>query len=95
MEIDMEIRICNGNDITAVGAFYDKVVMHLEQTINYPKWEYKVYPCEETVRSKVEVNQQYACWENNDIIGAFVLNENSLGKYENADWRIALSEGLY
>lgn len=38
----MEIRICCENDIAEVGRFYDKAVLHLCQTTNYPKWQYKV-----------------------------------------------------
>lgn len=40
----MEIRLCEENDIVEAGKFYDKVVLHLYETVNYPKWEYKNIP---------------------------------------------------
>ena len=91
----MDFRICNENDICKVGEFYDKVVLHLYQTVNYPRWKYKIYPTETTVRKRVEVGQQFVCVDDNKVLGAFVLNEDPQGKYENADWKINLSDGEY
>lgn len=94
-ERSMNIRICNENDIVEVGKFYDKVVLHLCQTINYPKWEYKVYPSEVSVREKVSLKQQFVCMDEESIVGAFVLNDDPQGKYENANWTAEFAEGEY
>lgn len=91
----MNIRICNENDIVEVGRFYDKVVLHLCQTTNYPKWEYKVYPSELSVREKVSLEQQFVCMDEENIVGAFVLNDDPQGKYENANWTVELVDGEY
>lgn len=91
----MEIRICCENDIAEVGRFYDKAVLHLCQTTNYPKWQYKVYPSEMSVREKTSVNQQFVCLDGEEIVGAFVLNNDPQGKYENAEWTTKLLRGEY
>ena len=91
----MKIRACNENDIIEVGRFYDKVVLHLCQTINYPRWKYKIYPSELSVRKKVLLNQQFICIDEDCIVGAFVLNDDPDGKYEKADWTVELSQGEY
>jgi len=91
----MKVRLCNENDIVEVGKFYDRVVLHLCQTINYPKWKYKVYPSEVSVREKVLRNQQFVCMDDERIVGAFVLNDDPQGMYENADWIVELLQGEY
>lgn len=72
----MIIKLCCEQDITAVGAFYDNVVKHLCEHINNPKWEYKIYPCEESVRTKTKDGCQFMGIENDRIISAFVLNDD-------------------
>lgn len=91
----MIIKLCSEQDITAVGTFYDDVVKHLCEHINYPKWEYKIYPCEESVREKTTDGCQFMCVENDKIIGAFVLNDDPDGAYENAFWSKPLMQGEY
>lgn len=94
-ENKMEIRLCEENDIAEVGAFYDKVVLHLCETINYPKWEYKKYPSENSVREKTALRQQFVCVGDEGILGAFVLNDDPQGKYENAGWSKTIPQGGY
>lgn len=91
----MIVRACNENDIVEVGKFYDRVVLHLCQTINYPKWKYKIYPSEVSVREKVLLSQQFVCMEEERIVGAFVLNDDPQGGDENADWTVELLQGEY
>lgn len=91
----MIIRKCHEKDIAALGIFYDNVVKHLCENINYPKWVYKVYPSEESVREMAETGCQFMCIDNQNIIGAFVLNDDPQGKYENANWSKQLSQGDY
>ena len=44
----MIIRLCSEQDIVDVGTFYEDVVKQLCEHVNYPKWEYKIYPCEKS-----------------------------------------------
>lgn len=91
----MIIRKCKEEDITAVGEFYDSVVKYLDENINYPKWEYKCYPSEASVRVKTHEGSQFVCINNDEIAGAFVLNDDPQGKYENASWSSPLAQGEY
>ena len=91
----MEIRLCEEHEIEEVGKFYDKVVYHLCNTINYPQWEYKKYPSEDSAREKIMKKQQFVCMDQGTIAGVFVFNEDPEGKYENANWSVELKEGEY
>ncbi|MBQ7776874.1 MAG: GNAT family N-acetyltransferase [Lachnospiraceae bacterium] len=91
----LQIKRCSEADIVEVGAFYDKVVKHLCENINYPKWTYKEYPSEGSVREKTEAGCQFMCVEDGKVVGAFVLNADPQGKYENATWSRSLAEGEY
>ncbi|MBE5877892.1 MAG: GNAT family N-acetyltransferase [Lachnospiraceae bacterium] len=91
----MEIRKCNIDDIAEVGGFYDTVVKHLDDNINYPKWVYKVYPSGDSVREKVQGKSQFLCKDNGKIVGAFVLNDDPDGAYEKVAWGKPLAEGEY
>lgn len=94
-EVNMKIILCKDTDILQAGKFYDRAVQYLCENINYPKWEYKIYPSEESVRKMTQVGQQFICWENDTIVGAFVLNDDPQGKYENAKWGRLLAQGEY
>lgn len=91
----MIIRLCEEKDIASVGAFYDNVVKNLCENINYPKWVYKVYPSEESAREKTESVCQFMCVEEGKVVGAFVLNDDPDGRYENVKWSTGLKQGEY
>ena len=91
----MEIRVCRVEDIAAVGRFYDHVVKNLCENINYPKWSYQEYPSESSVREMTEKGCQFVCLEQDVIVGAFVLNDDPQGKYENAEWTGQVPRGEY
>ncbi len=91
----MIIRLCCKEDIKAVGEFYDRVVQYLCEHINYPKWVYKEYPSEDSVREMTEAGSQFVCVEQDRIVGAFVLNDDPQGAYENAVWSRQLPKGRY
>ena len=91
----MEIRKCNEKDIASVGMFYDNVVRFLCENVNYPKWTYKEYPSEKSVMEMTQKGDQFICIDNDIIVGAFVLNDDPQGKYENATWNVPLSRGEY
>lgn len=91
----LQIRKCLEEDIVAVGAFYDRVVEYLDAHVNYPKWQYKIYPNEDYVRQMTADGVQYLCEEEGKIIGAFVLNADPQGDYDKAPWSKDLPLGSY
>ena len=91
----MQIKLCTEADIVIVGEFYDKAVKYLCENINYPKWTYKEYPSEGSVRAKTEAGHQFMCMEDDKVVGAFVLNDDPQGQYENAHWSNPLALGEY
>ena len=91
----MQIHKCVMSDLEAVAAFYDQVNLHLERTINYPKWKYGIYPSEESVREAIQSDTQYMCTEDGTVLGAFVLNTDPQGDYQCGEWRAELKEGEY
>lgn len=91
----MEIRKCKLEEIEAVGEFYDEVVKDLCESVNYPKWTYKVYPSTDFVREMTLANGQFVCLCEGKIVGAFVFNDDPQGAYENATWGANLQRGEY
>ena len=91
----MEIRKCNIGDVEAVGEFYDEVVKNLCETVNYPKWTYKVYPSVDFARQMTLEGSQYVCLDGNAIVGAFVFNDDPQGEYEKATWGANLRREEY
>ena len=73
---------------------YGRVVKHLKETVNYPKWS-EEYPCRESVQKAIQKGEQYACVEDGEILGAAVLNENPDGDYGAGDWSQELRQGEY
>ena len=95
LDINMEVRQCKIQDVEAVGEFYDDVVANLCASINYPKWTHKVYPSTNFAREMTDKGEQFVCVENNEIVGAFVFNDDPQGAYENATWGAILQRGEY
>ncbi len=91
----MEIRKCRAEEIPETGAFYDRVVQWLDNHINYPKWMYRVYPSEASVRENTIAGNQYVCLEDREIVGAFALNDDPQGNYQKGDWAVPLTDGEY
>lgn len=91
----MEIRKCTEKDVSAVGQFYDEVVKYLCDTVNYPKWTYKQYPSVGSVASMTAQASQYVCFIDGKIVGAFVLNCDPQGAYEQAHWSKSIKQGRY
>ncbi|MDE6917302.1 MAG: GNAT family N-acetyltransferase [Lachnospiraceae bacterium] len=90
----MELIHCKDEHLNMVADMYRKVVQHLEETINYPEWSMQ-YPCRESVRRAVEKGEQYACIEEGNVLGAFVLNDNPGGDYAAGDWSKDLAPGTF
>ena len=82
-------------DITTVGVFYDKIVEYLDLHVNYPKWRYKDYPSEDSVRQMTSTGSQFIIEDDDRIIGAFVLNTDPQGDYDRGSWSRDLPVGSY
>lgn len=91
----MTISLCGDDDIERVGEFYDRVVYDLCNHINYPKWSYKRYPSTDSVRAAVNSRSQFVCRSGDEIIAAFVLNDDPQGAYHKAQWSKRLNQGEY
>lgn len=91
----MQVRQCVPADVEAVTALYDKVTLHLEQTVNYPRWEYGVYPSASTVETAVDAGVQYLCEDGGAVVGAFILNDDPQGAYGRGEWKTCLQPGEF
>ena len=91
----VEIRKCAETDIVRTGEFYDRVVMWLNDHVNYPRWIYKVYPSEQSVRAMTEAGTQYICLSGDKILGSFALGEETQGSYQKCRWSRELADGSY
>lgn len=89
-----ELVKCEMEHLEPVWSLYERVVDHLEKTVNYPKWS-KEYPSRENVYLSIQKGEQYACMENGRVVGTMVLNDNPGGNYDAGDWSRSLSRGEY
>ena len=81
------IRKSKINDIEKLSDFYDNVIIYLDKHINYPKWKYKIYPSIISVTEMTKQEFQYIYFDDeNNIIGAFVLNNDPEGSYHKCIW---------
>ncbi len=91
----MKIIKCTLEQLDEIGLFYDKVTKYLEENINYPRWINGDYPSSKSAEAAIETGTQYACVENEKIIGAFVLNDDPQGAYELGEWSVKLDLGEF
>ena len=90
----MEFIKCGMDRFGEVCEFYDKVVEHLNNTINYPKWD-DGHPCAQGIESSISKGEQYIVTDDGAIVGATVLNDDPEGYYEAGEWRTELGRGGY
>ena len=81
----MSIILCDESNIKELVEFFKEEVAYLDQTFNYPKWKFGLYPSEESITEAVTKKEQYAYLIDGKIVGAVVFNDNPGGKYENAN----------
>lgn len=91
----MNIIKCTENYIDKTTKMYDESVYFLSTHINYPKWTYKEYPSKDTVIDCVNEGTMYIVLDNDEVIGAFKLNEDGQGDYESVHWSKDLRKGEY
>jgi len=90
----MSFVLCDESYLNDLTKLFNKEVRYLEETINYPRWKYDAYPSRRTIAAAIKKKEQYAYIENGKIVGAFVLNDDPGGKYENAHVACKLKEYL-
>ena len=95
MNKHMNIRKCLETDIIPASLFYDRVIKWLEAHINYPRWDYGIYPSEEYVREMAKAGEQYVCTYDDKIVGTFALNTKPQGNYRKGHWKAMLADGSY
>ena len=88
----MQIIKCTAEDLDRVAAFYDKVTEHLVNNINYPKWVPGKYPGKKSVGLAIDRDDQYACIDNGEVVGAFILNDDPMGDYSVGEWKKELND---
>lgn len=93
--MSLTIEKCDASHLDALDAFYDRVVEHLEVTVNYPKWTRGVYPCRASVSRAIDADTQYVCLDGGQAVGAFILNDDPQGDYSAGDWRKPLRVGEF
>lgn len=91
----MKIQKCEIGDLEAVAKLYDKVTLYLTKNVNYPKWRYGDYPSADSVKKAISDGVQFMCSKDNEVLGAFILNDNPEGDYSKGDWKIKLNRGEY
>lgn len=91
----MRILRCTAREFERTAALYDRVVRHLTESVNYPRWTYGVYPSDATVRAAILRGEQFLCVEEDAVLGAFVLDEDPQGEYLRVRWETELGPGEY
>ena len=92
---NVKIRKCGEQDILRTAAFYDRVILYLDSHVNYPRWIRHVYPSEKSVREMTETGAQHVYVRDETIVGAFALNADPQGAYQEGEWKRSLPEGSY
>lgn len=95
MKEKTDIRKCIESDVSGTGRFYDSVVLWLNDHINYPRWIYRVYPGEQSVRAMTEAGTLNICVKGCSVKGAFVLIDDPQGNYQKGEWSRKLVDGSY
>ncbi|MBQ3265823.1 MAG: GNAT family N-acetyltransferase [Ruminococcus sp.] len=90
----MRLVKCQLTDTEQVYNFYRKVVKHLDDTVNYPKWD-DGHPSKDGVETAVRRGEQYICTDSDHIVGALMLSEDPEGYYEAGEWSCELDPGEY
>ena len=92
----LEIRRAEDKDIKIIGDFYDEQVLYMDENgVNYPRWMYKNYPTEQSVREAVANEEQYYCLLDGKLCAAFIINDYPGCAYDKGDWKKNLSVGEY
>lgn len=92
---NVKIQQCLKTDIARTGEFYDGIVLWLDDHVNYPRWIYKVYPSEQSVREMTDAGAQFICVDGEEIAGAFAISDQPQGSYNKCRWSWDLDDGSY
>lgn len=81
------VRKAGLSDLEAVCTFYQAVIRNLENSTNYPLWEWGVHPTGDMVRRAIENVQMSVLCQDSQIAGAAFLNEESADGYDRLSWQ--------
>lgn len=81
------VRKAGLSDLDAVCTFYQNVIHTLENSTNYPLWEWGVHPTEDMIRKAIENGQMSVLCQDSQIAGAAFLNEESADGYDRLSWQ--------
>lgn len=85
----MEIRQAKLEEAGKVLAFYYKLIDDM-QDAEYPiRWVKGVYPAIEDMKSAADEGNLFIAEEEENIVGAFVLNHSQNDSYKNVHWKYA------
>ncbi len=91
----MQIIKAEDKHLDALSDFFDRVVIYLDNHINYPKWILGEYPARKSIAAAIENQTQYICVDGTKILGAFILNTDPQGDYSQGDWSRSLANGEF
>ena len=93
--MNIKIEKCKRGDEVVAGRIYDKVTKRLTETVNYPRWTYKVYPSTEYAAAMIARGCLYMAYSDGEAVAAFVLNDDPSGNYAKVGWGMEIAEGEY
>lgn len=91
----VRIKKCSLSDLPTLPVFYSEVLEHLVRTVNYPRWTPGVYPCEESIKEAIKKGYQFCANMGDNIVGAFIYNEETGGDYTVGEWKKQLKQGEF
>lgn len=83
----LTVRKATLSDLEAVCTFYQAVITSLENSTNYPLWEWGIHPTQNMVRKAIENDQMSILCQDSQIAGAAFLNEESAEGYDRLRWQ--------
>lgn len=86
---------CTPDETDAVTDFYDSATAYLEATVNYPMWTHGEYPARGDVTEAIANGSQYAAFDGDRVVGAFVMDTDPRGDYTVGNWSVYIPEGEY
>lgn len=82
------MKIRKADNYETVKQFYDDIIDKMQDSIYKPLWQKGIYPSDEYLKESIENHQLYVGIENNQIIGAMIVNHDSNESYNKMTWQI-------
>ncbi len=88
----MEFRVSKKNDFDAVKAIYDDIMDNMLDGDAGPSWVKGVYPSDEYLMEKIELNQLCVVEHEGQIIASVVFDQTASKGYEKVKWKVDAAE---